>query len=244
MEMHAAERDFGRHPARRGRAMMAQLETFLRLLLEQNQHLNLTAVQDWDSARAVHLEDSLTILPVLDQLCASGKHKGISVIDVGTGAGLPGMVLAVTRPEWQVTLLDSLKKRCTFLEAGKAALQLKNASIVWSRAETAGQGKQYRERHDFAIARAVARLNVLAELCLPFVRPGGYWIAMKGPDPQAEVQEARAAFKALGAGQVDVVPLEWCGQKGQRTAVVVHKRMRMAKQYPRQEGIPHKRPLQ
>lgn len=121
----------------------------------------------------------------------------LRLIDVGTGPGLPGMVLAIARPQWRVTLLDSLRKRCDFLRAAAAQLNLDNVDVVWSRAEDAGRQPALRDAHDVAVARAVAESRVLAELCLPFVRPGGVWVAAKGAAIEGEVEAAGGAIAAL-----------------------------------------------
>jgi 16S rRNA (guanine(527)-N(7))-methyltransferase RsmG len=125
------------------------------------------------------------------------QQQQLRLIDVGTGPGLPGMILAIARPHWRVTLLDSLRKRCDFLRAAASRLELTNVDVVWSRAEDAGRQPLLRDAHDVAVARAVAETRVLAELCLPFVRPGGVWVAAKGAAIEGEVEAAAKAIAAL-----------------------------------------------
>ncbi|GAX84416.1 hypothetical protein CEUSTIGMA_g11837.t1 [Chlamydomonas eustigma] len=167
----------------------------------------------------------------------------IRVIDVGTGAGLPGMVLAVARPHWKVTLLDSLKKRCDFLSSASNRIGLENVDVVWSRAEEAGQNLELRERYDLAIARAVADTRVLAELCLPMVKTGGLWVAAKGSTPEAEVLAAGHAIKLLGGAYVSTDLVQSFSPEGQRTAVIVKKVCSTPSKYPRKPGTPNTQPL-
>ncbi|KAG2432450.1 hypothetical protein HXX76_008795 [Chlamydomonas incerta] len=131
---------------------------------------------------------------------SSGGGGGVELrlIDVGTGAGLPGMILAAARPQWKVTLLDTLRKRCDFLKEAAARAGLTNVDVVWCRAEEGGRRPELRQAYDVAVARAVAETRILAELCMPFVRTGGLWVAAKGPDPEAEVAAASNAIGQLG----------------------------------------------
>lgn len=225
---------------------IAQVELYLDTLFDWNTRMNLTAVNDRKEAYIRHIEDSLSLLPALDACVAaqaSDRHPTISIIDVGSGAGLPGIVLAVARPEWQITLLDSLKKRCTFNEAAVEATGLKNVKIEWGRAEDAGQDPRLREQHTIAVARAVAELRQLAELCLPLVSVGGYWIAAKGTNPQAEVEAAENAIKELGGKLMEVQEVDSDGPDGKRCVVIVKKAGFTKKKYPRKPGVPKKQPL-
>ena len=144
----------------------------------------------------------------------------------------------------QVWLLDSLRKRCDFVQGALARLGISNAQTLWGRAETLGQDAAHRESYDVAVARAVADMRVLSELCLPFVRTGGHLVAAKGPDPAAEVAAAKHAFDVLGGRLVDVMKVESLSEEGlPRTAVIVRKDMQTPEEYPRREGKPSKRPL-
>ena len=135
---------------------------------------------------------------------ARSLHASPLVILGLPGAGLPGLVFATLRPEWSVTLLDSLNKRCTFNTAAAEAMGLGNVDILWSRAEEAGINPAYREQYDIATARAVADVRTLAELCLPLFKVGGYWVAPKGPDPEAEVRDGLRAVEELGGDEISI----------------------------------------
>jgi 16S rRNA (guanine(527)-N(7))-methyltransferase RsmG len=214
-----------------------------------------TAIESRDEAYVRHINDSLALLPVLDACAttptgstttaaadAEPRHN-IKLIDIGSGAGLPGIILAITRPNWHVTLLDSLQKRCTFNAAAVSAAALTNVSIVWARAEEAGQDGKHREQYDVAVARAVAEMRVLAEYCLPFVVHGGYWVAAKGFDPGDEVAVAEPAIEVLGGKLVKIEQVESLAPEGRRTAVVVRKESRTGSKYPRRAGVAKKQPL-
>ncbi len=248
-----------------------QIELFLDTLLDWNTRMNLTgersgrrrrcpfnphfltlfsfftsaATKDRDEAYLRHVEDSLALLPALDACAAAAGPRpgGLSLIDVGSGAGLPGIILAIARPTWRITLLDSLKKRCNFNEAAAAAAGVPNVSIEWARAEDAGQDPLLREAHDVAVARAVAELRVLAELCLPLVAVGGHWVAAKGAKPQEEVAAAENAIKELGGKLVGVEEVDSEAPDGRRCVVVVKKERPTKNKYPRRPGTPKKQPL-
>ncbi len=166
--------------------MLDRFDAYAALLAEWNQRMNLTAITDPAEIARKHFVDSLTLLPLLPQ-------EPFRLIDVGTGAGFPGLALAIACPRMELTLLDSLNKRLTFLQAVCGELGLR-AALIHARAEDGGRRPELRERFDVATARAVAALPVLCEYCLPFVRPGGVFWAMKGPDG---AEEAKAAGKAV-----------------------------------------------
>ena len=165
---------------------------YFEILTEWNKVMNLTAITEPEGVALRHFADSLTLLPYIDRI--SVEKGGISLIDVGTGAGFPGLPLKIMRPEIKLTLLDSLDKRIKFLECVVRELGLEGVETVHARAEDAGRDGQYREKFDIAAARAVAPMSILAEYCLPFVKTGGCFIAMKGP---AEENYSRA-LKLLG----------------------------------------------
>lgn len=204
----------------------ALLEQFGRLLLDRNRVMNLTAITEPRDVATLHMLDCAALLN-----CA--QLEGKTLIDVGTGAGFPGVPLAVLVPSLQVTLLDSLNKRVEWLAEICKLLPLYNAHPAQGRAEDAGRDPALREQFDYAAARAVADLGVLAELCLPFVKVGGCFLAMKGPDCDGEVEQARPLIKTLG-GTVE----ELCAYTIPHTDVV-HRVVRVRKtaltpaQYPR-----------
>lgn len=209
----------------------------------------LTATTDREEALVRHVDDSLALLPILDRCAAStpsaSSQSPLRLIDVGTGAGLPGMILAIARPLWHVTLLDSLKKRTTFLQAAVAEMDLVNVDICWARAEDAGQDPTHREQYNLVIARAVAELRILSELCLPFVALDGHFIAAKGGGVKGEeeVVQGKRAIKELGGRMLFIKEVDSIGPHGNRTAVVVQKEKKTPGKYPRRPGTPKKDPL-
>lgn len=217
-----------------------QLDRYAQLLVEWNEKMNLTAITDPEGVLVKHLMDSLT---VLRSLPAAGEK--VRLIDVGTGAGFPGIPLVVMREELELTLLDSLNKRLVFLEAVCRALGLE-ARCVHARAEEAGRQKAHREKYNVATARAVAALPVLCEYCLPLVVPGGVFLAMKGPDGEREAQEAASAIKVLG-GKLSGID-EWLlppveGEAAERKILRIQKISPTPDRFPRQAAKIAKQPL-
>jgi 16S rRNA (guanine527-N7)-methyltransferase len=207
------------------------------LLLEWNRRFNLTAIEEPDAVIDKHFLDSLSCATVLD-LTPVGR-----LVDVGTGAGFPGLVLKIAYPQLEVLLLDSVEKRLRFLDRVATTLHLSGVETVHARAEDAGRDPSRREQYDIAVARAVARLNTLAEYCLPLVRVGGWFLAQKGPDIGAELAEARFAFDQLGGGAAQTRTLTLPGTDIRRSLVLVPKVKRTPAQYPRLPGTPRKHPL-
>lgn len=213
----------------------AQFETYLNLLLEWNEKINLTAITEPEEIVEKHFVDCLTLL-------ANCKIKqGAKVIDVGTGAGFPGIPLKIMRPDIELTLLDSLNKRLNFLKEVCSALNL-NASFVHKRAEEAGLDHAMRESYDIATARAVAPLNVLSEYCLPLVKMKGYFLAMKGPGAEEELETAHHALDILGGTDVECHALA-LPTAGERTIIAIQKKAFTPKGYPRHGGTISKHPL-
>ncbi|GAQ86612.1 hypothetical protein KFL_003000050 [Klebsormidium nitens] len=173
----------------------------------------------------------------------AGGVNRLRVVDVGTGAGLPGLVFAIVRPEWDLILVESLRKRCNFLEHVVKEAGLKNVTVVWGRAEDTARLPNMRASADVAVARAVADLRVLAELCIPYVRKGGLFVAAKGPNPEEEVAAAAGAIGVLGGKLLGVERVASTGPGGQRTAVVCLKEKATPAKYPRRAGVPTKSPL-
>ncbi|XP_072953182.1 uncharacterized protein [Typha angustifolia] len=225
-----------------------QISLYVSALLEWNQRMNLTAVKEESEVMARHVEDSLAILSPLQRAyianCSSSSScDGINLVDVGSGAGLPGLILAIARPGWKFTLLESMQKRCLFLEHVVGLVGLSNVDILCERAENAGQCLDFREKFDVAVARAVAELRILAEYCLPLVRVGGLFIAAKGYNPQEELRNAENAVRLLGASNLEFCDVESHGPFGQRTAVICLKGGTTPRKYPRHPGTPSKMPL-
>ncbi|MCI8497433.1 MAG: 16S rRNA (guanine(527)-N(7))-methyltransferase RsmG [Clostridiales bacterium] len=211
-----------------------QFEQYCSLLLDWNQRMNLTAIKEPDAVAVRHFADSLTLL----SCCEIGT--GASLIDVGTGAGFPGVAVAIARPDLQLTLLDSLNKRLVFLSELTDQLHVQ-AETVHSRAEEAGRGK-LREQFDVATARAVAPLNLLCEYCLPFVKVGGTFAAMKGPDIEEELEGARGAIELLGGKVEKICPFTLSDGSG-RTVVLIKKKSQTPPKYPRHGAKITKSPL-
>ncbi len=209
------------------------------LLLLRNERLNLTGDASFEALLDAHLMDSLTPLALEGLL-----PQGAMLIDVGTGAGFPGIPLAVVRPDLKITLLDSQNKRLTFLEEVIRALGLSSAVTLHARAEDAARDVRYRERFSVAVARAVAPLPVLMELLLPFVKPGGKIIAYKGPSVEDELAAGQAAALLLGGGPLLTVPVTVAHLPDHRHRLVIcAKHRETPRTYPRKAGIPAKNPL-
>ena len=170
---------------------LEQLEKYFKLLVEWNEKINLTAITDEQGVAVKHFADSLSLFNYVD------IPENSTIIDIGTGAGFPGIVLKIARPDIRLTLLDSLQKRLNFLDTVLSELSL-DAVLIHSRAEDGGQDIDLRESFDFVVSRAVARLNVLAEYCIPYARLSGSFIAMKGPDAENEIADGRKAVQTLG----------------------------------------------
>ncbi len=214
--------------------MVRSLFEYKRLLLEWNEKMNLTAIQDDKEIIQKHFVDSLSITPYL---------KGIgSLVDVGTGAGFPGIPLKISIPGLDAVLLDSLEKRVGFLDAVISELGLKGIKTVHMRAEDAGMSPKFRERFDAATARAVAALPVLLEYCLPLVATGGVFIAMKGSIEQ-EVSMSGKALEILGGKIEEVKEFTLPDTDIKRSIIIVRKLRQTPTKYPRKAGKPSKEPL-
>lgn len=209
-----------------------RMRAYLGALLAANERFNLTAVTDPAEAWVRHVQDSLTLVPFL----ASADAK--RVIDVGSGGGLPGLPLAIAMPDARFTLLEATGKKAAFLEETIAALGLRNARVVNERAEVAGQDHhEHRAHYDAVVARAVARLNTLAELTVPFAREGGTVLLIKGQQAEAEVAEAKQSLYRLHAQVVDL------HRTATGTVVVIEKPRATPRSYPRAPGEPKRKPL-
>ena len=214
---------------------IATLNVYHDMLIDWNTRMDLTSVPDADIAGR-HFLDSLLPLTKTEFF-----PEGLRLIDVGTGAGFPGLALAIARPDFTVTLLEAQGKRCQFLNAVCEALRLQNVTVIQERAEVLGRAENHRECYDRAIARAVAPLNVLCEYLLPFVRVGGYALCWKGPGVAEEMQDGSAAAEKLGGVLEAPVSLSWKGEN--HLLSPIRKTALTLPQYPRKNGIPAKRPL-
>lgn len=217
-----------------------QFARYAALLQEWNAKMNLTAISDEAGIVVKHFMDSLSLLTVLDGVAGADFR----LLDVGTGAGFPGIPLAIMRPHWHVTLLESTRKKVDFLVMVGNTLGLKNLLTVWARAEEAGHVAKHREQYHGVVARAVAELPVLAEYCLPFVRPNGHWVAQKSVKVDEEVAKARNALGQLGGKLITIKPVMVPGMAQEtRSLVVVQKIKPTPVIFPRKAGLPSKKPL-
>ena len=220
-------------------AAPARIARYHSLLTEWNTFMNLTGDTDFDSAIDRLYLDSLAPLGI-----DGAFPEGASLIDVGTGAGFPGLPLAIARPDLQVMLLDSLNKRLKFLAAVVEELGLRNVRLCHARAEDAGRDAIHREQYDRAVARAVAPLPVLCELLLPMVKPGGEMLCYKGPEAEDEWQAGQKAAKLVGGGELIKAPVVLPTQPEWAHCVVrCRKQQKTPKTYPRKAGTPAKEPL-
>ncbi|MCD5140165.1 16S rRNA (guanine(527)-N(7))-methyltransferase RsmG [Mammaliicoccus sciuri] len=214
-----------------------QFETYFEMLVEWNEKINLTAVTEKEEVYLKHFFDSVTPSFYID------FNEIETICDVGAGAGFPSIPLKIVYPHLQITIVDSLNKRIKFLNELAASLDLDKVNFVHDRAETFGKSQQYRESFDLVTARAVARLSVLSELCLPLVKKGGQFVALKGSQGNEELEDAQFAISVLG-GEVKTVneftlPLE----ESMRQIITIDKLRQTPKKYPRKPGTPNKEPL-
>ncbi len=214
-----------------------QFEQFSQLLLEWNQKMNLTAITDPEEIVVKHFVDSALLFQT------GVIREGMKVIDVGCGAGFPSVPAKIIRPDLQFTLLDSLNKRLLFLDHVIEQLGLEGIETLHMRAEDAGQEPNYRGQYDLCVARAVAPLNILIEYCTPFLKEGGYFVALKGPDGRNELRQAEHAMQELCMETEETIDLLLPSADQQRTLLVFRKCGTTPAQYPRKAGKPTKKPL-
>lgn len=214
---------------------MEQFYNYMNLLLEWNEKINLTAITEPNDIILKHFIDSVTINKYLFD-----KNK---IIDIGTGAGFPGIPLKILNEEKEFTLVDSLNKRISFLNEVKKELDLKYLNCIHGRVEEVARNKEFREKFDVITSRAVARLNILAEYMLPFIEIGGICICMKGSEIEEELEEAKKAIKVLG-GEIEKVEHFYLDDTDiERNIVIIRKVSTTPKQYPRKAGTPAKQPI-
>ncbi|WP_141434457.1 16S rRNA (guanine(527)-N(7))-methyltransferase RsmG [Bacillus sp. 03113] len=217
---------------------ITQYEAYFEALVEWNEKMNLTAITDKADVYLKHFYDSLTASFYYD------FNEPLHICDVGAGAGFPSIPLKIAFPNLHVTIVDSLNKRIHFLEHIANVLKLENVQFIHDRAETFGQKPEYRGVFDIVTARAVARLSVLSELCLPLVKVGGYFIAMKGAGAKGEIDLGKKAITVLG-GKLEksfsfILPIE----ESERNILLIKKEKQTPKKYPRKPGTPNKTPIE
>ena len=217
--------------------MYSKFELYYKLLIEWNEKINLTAITDPEGVAVKHFADSLAFFNYFTL-----NKEGAKVIDIGTGAGFPGVCLKIVRPDIKLTLLDSLNKRFLFLKELLSQLGLE-AEFIQGRAEEFGQNILHREMYDFAVSRAVAKLNVLSEYCLPFVRLSGSFVAFKGGSCDEEVDAAKSAVQKLGGKLSAVHTFDLPFDGGSRSLVAVEKMQPTPDRYPRNNGKIKSKPL-
>jgi len=216
---------------------VTQFLSYESLLVEWNKHMNLTGITDSEGIYDKHFADSLTCL-------LSNKVKdGDKIIDVGTGAGFPGMPLKIYNPSLKITLLDSLNKRINFLKAVADENSLSDIDFIHGRAEDFGQDLEFREQYDIVVSRAVAELPILLEFCTPFLKVGGYFIAQKGKKCDEEIRLAENALRTLNLEIDEVISVETSSETKNHTLIVIKKIAPTDKKYPRRAGKPVKKPL-
>ena len=214
---------------------LEKFDKYMKFLLEWNEKINLTAIVEPDEVKIKHFLDSLTVLKYIND-----EDK---VIDIGTGAGFPGIPLKIMKPDTKITLLDSLNKRINFLNIVIEELGLKNIEAIHGRAEEFARNKLYREKYDIAVSRAVANLSTLTEYMLPFVKVGGRCICMKGANVKEELDKAKNAIQELG-GKIEKID-NFClsNNDNGRNIIIIKKVKETKSKYPRKAGIPSKEPL-
>ena len=210
---------------------------YYELLYEWNKKINLTAITEPKDVAIKHMVDSLSCFK------ADLFKENTSLIDVGTGAGFPGLPLKIFYPSLKLTLLDSLNKRVKFLQLVVDELGLKDVEVIHARSEEAARNKKYREKFDLATARAVARLPIICEYCLPFVKDGGTFIAFKGRQYEEEATQAQKAIKVLGGEIADIMPVKLPEIDDKRAVIYIKKIKSTPKTYPRKAGTPERNPI-
>jgi 16S rRNA (guanine527-N7)-methyltransferase len=217
---------------------LSQFDTYYKLLVEWNEKMNLTAITDEEEVYLKHFYDSITASFYVD------LNQELTLCDVGAGAGFPSIPLKICFPNLKVTIVDSLNKRITFLQNLASELGLENVHFVHDRAETFGKNADYREKFDLVTARAVARLSVLSELCLPLVKEGGMFVPMKAAAASEELEKGKKALQILGGKLEEVHTFSLPLEESERNILIINKIKSTPKKYPRKPGTPNKQPLE
>ncbi len=215
--------------------MLDKFDKLAELLIEQNKTMNLTAIKEPDEIAVKHFADSLSVFSVIN------PENGAKILDLGTGAGFPGIPILIARPDINLTMLDSTAKKLRYVADTVETLGLK-AEVLHARAEEAGKDPIYREKYDFVCSRAVAALNVLSEYCLPFVKVGGCFTAMKSAKADEEIAQARQAIRLLG-GEITDKKTFFLSDGGERTLIIIKKISQTSPKYPRVSAQIAKKPL-
>ena len=234
-KLNSGAEKLGLHLSQR---QLEQFSIYYHELVDWNQRLNLTTITDYEEVQIKHFLDSLTVILALKQ-----PLDNSSIIDIGSGAGLPGIPLKITFPDIKLVLLESVTKKAAFLNHVKQKLGLDNVEVVTGRAEEVAHLSEYRERFDIVLSRAVATLPALIELTLPFSTVGGSVIAQKKGEIEQEITQANGAIRTMGGNLREVKSVELAEFTDQRMLIVIDKISLTPPRYPRRPGIPAKRPL-
>ena len=222
-----------------GRQQLERFETYYNILTDWSERVNLTAIRDEEGVQRRHFLESAALIPLLEQ---HGRPlRDGSLIDVGSGAGVPGVPLKILEPRLRLTLVESKQRKAEFLRALLSALGLRDVAVVPQRAEEAARDLDHREQYDFAVAKALAPLRTLVELTLPFVRVGGLVLAPKGGEAKREATEAKVALETLKGSVRAIEPLPLA--EPPQTVILVDKNLPTPERFPRRPGMPAKRPL-
>ena len=217
-------------------------EKYYELLIEKNKVMNLTAITDKEDVIVKHFIDSIALIPYLTDK-GINTNNDLKIIDIGTGAGFPGLPLKIMMPDVKFTLLDSLNKRVSFLNEVIDELELKDIEALHGRAEDYASDNKYREKYDICVSRAVANLSTLSEYCIPFVKEDGFFISYKAGESEEEINKSKNAIKILGGKINKVEEFVLPGTDASRVFVFIRKQELTDKKYPRKAGVPAKKPL-
>lgn len=237
MDYQILEQKLGELGIKQDQNQLERFHKFYQLLIEWNKVMNLTGITEYEDVVEKHFVDSLSIIKAVD---LSRIH---TVIDVGTGAGFPGIPLKIAFPHLRVVLLDSLNKRIKFLDEVISQLGLTEIRTIHGRAEEYARKEEYREQFDLCVSRAVSNLSTLSEYCLPYIQVGGMFVPYKSGEIDDEVEQSKKAVRILGGNIKDVMKFELPGTDIHRSFVLIHKEQHTQKKYPRKAGIPAKEPL-
>lgn len=238
-QLEIFEKDLKQLHLELSKKQILQFISYYELLIDWNSRMNLTAITEFEDVLKKHFIDSLSLISAVSDLA----QKQYDLIDVGTGAGFPGIPLKIAFPNLKITLLDSLNKRIQFLNEVICKLELQDIEAVHGRAEDFAKPDQFRERYDLCVSRAVANLATLSEYCIPFVKPGGFFISYKSEKVNVELEEAKKAISVLGGSFQKNIEFLLPHSDITRNFIVIQKKNKTPFKYPRKAGLPSKEPI-